>query len=243
VPPLSSGYYESLAVDNDDRHTHRKEDEYHVWRHYDDLPLSHVKCSGSTPEDTRCLLYKAFYKDGTFFLIAPDDGHTMPNLKPVLCSVANAPPEHVHLCPIRVISQREAWQYLSRPGNKLAPGGLGHQALNPQIRARTFPWAVGLYRLNANNPYHNIFEDMMAVHGMMREEGMIPSNPVSASLTLEKTHWALLVTDKGGPGRIDEKFWPALVPGVHEVVPPRSSIRGTTSTYYAEVSLRRSSLT
>ncbi|KAI9007856.1 hypothetical protein DFJ74DRAFT_773371 [Hyaloraphidium curvatum] len=151
-----------------------------------------VVCSGATRETGRCVFRDALVSDGAVAYLDPDGAADA--LPPLLCSIANSPPEYTAECAVRAVRNRSEWEAMAAGAEVVETGVL-------------------LYRLNPHNLYHVLFEQLLPALTMAWD-----ADPRSSARPPARTPpFALFVADAIGTGYLDERITAALLPGVRLV--------------------------
>ncbi|KAI9020618.1 hypothetical protein DFJ74DRAFT_707662 [Hyaloraphidium curvatum] len=153
-----------------------------------------VECSGTARETARCVFRDAVVSNGTLHYLHLGNSKP-PDLPPLLCSVANQPPELAVDCVVRAVRDPTEWAALT--------AGAQHAK-----------FGVLMARLNPTNLYHILFEEVVPALAVAWD-----ADPAAGSTE----DLAVFAADAFGPGHLDEKVFKGLLPRVklvHRKGPP-----------------------
>ena len=135
-------------------------------------------CEGSD-DQMSCQVDDLVYENQTF---KHRGQTTVP--RDLLCSAVNNPPGYRSYCRFETVIRL------------------------PKAHNCTLEYAVALGRLNPNNPYHVVFEDIIPFFSIVIKS--LLRFPTASF----PNKWGLIIVDGNGPNRLDTLFWKGLLPEI-----------------------------
>ena len=123
----------------------------YVFLSKDTIALSHIDCSGNSPEQMRCVFQNVFVKFGVIWLVS--DTPSEVQIPRLLCSAVTKTHQHAKYCQFRVITRSEILLELHED-----------QKIQKRGCVQGIQVALAFGRLARANCYHSLFEDLIPIY-------------------------------------------------------------------------------